>query len=685
MTGERRHGARAHDDHGVAMLLVLFWGFGMLVLAMIAGQFVLNLVRPSDEAEASFQAWTAAEAGIEEFRGRIAVAEGGSLTSALTPATNPALAGWVELNGTGSGDPRFTYTVDASRASSAGRMTITSTGTMNGQTRTVVATLAKQTMFDYAYASMYETVAPKYPDYYLGGSQQITRAQAEAWCGNRYWYESGPTSATPNWTAANGPNHRDSAACVGGLVTNWAIGQNVTFTGGLIHTNDVFMLNTNNTNLPTFNVNDVFQGPVESSCPPSTAVSVGCPDNHRWLSGYLVAGKSSYVVDESAGPAVPGWNPELASKIEIRNEGLAVLKAKAKEAGCLFTGPTRLRFYPDGTVVVTSPDTKTANPTTGGIDCGGTALAGDPANPTTVRADALTPAQRGSAFNGVIYVQDVPASTDDPNAWGTTTPPTCVDKSTSKSGFQFPFVVTKTDVEGYVDNQGFPGVAVPGFPEGSANASGNQREKFSTDLGTDSIASSCRQGTIYVEGTYSGRWTVVSEGDIAVTSDLVDATVPSNLRQDRTISFSANRTPVSGWGEPLANSTNAMGLVPDRLLYVYGCSSEKGCTDYQREARTKNLILNLSTVITDGCLTVMDQTLTSDFGRLTFMGSLGQKYRCPLAKPTGNSGYSLYVKYDSRFNSSEPPPFMAELSQEPWRVHSVQEIRPSSVSLPALP
>ena len=67
-------------------------------------------------------------------------------------------------------------------------------------------------------------------------------------------------------------------------------------------------------------------------------------------------------------------------------------------------------------------------------------------------------------------------------------------------------------------------------------------------------------------------------------------------------------------------------------------------------------------------------TLTTDFGQLTVVGSLGQKYRCPIAKPTGNSGFGLYVAYDDRFSRGEPPPYLAELSQEPWRVQAIQEV-----------
>jgi len=668
-------------DSGAALVMVLVWGVGLLLLALVMSTAVTRLVRPSDEAEQSFRAWTAAEAGIDDFRARVAASRNGDMSASLSPTTNAALAGWVPIPGVDpaeAGDTRFRYTLDTSRMSSAGRIIITSTGYAGGQYRTVRAELAKVTMFDYAYASAYETVAPRYPDYYTGSGlfdrTQPDRAEAELYCGNRYWYRTGPIPPPTSVT----PNHRDSSACIGGIVANWAIGENDRFIGR-VHTNDLFVLNTTSAKVPAFTTSTVFpSGAPASSCPPGQAgVSVGCPEGHRWIAGTVVNG-SSYVIDETQGPVDSDFQPPYEDPIEIRAEGRSTLLAKAKEAGCVFTGPTRLRFHSDGTLVVTSPDSRSANPTMPGINCGGTSL--QAADPRVARPVALTTADLGPSFNGIIYVQDVPTGSD-ANAWATT-PPSCQDKKPSTTALDpFPFVVTASSVTGsngttYTDNNGFSATqTLYGFPAEGTNASGAQRETFSTDLDTASVAQSCRTGTAYVEGVYSGRWTVVTEGDIAITSDIVDALVPTNLRPSRATTPSPTRNPPAGWGTPPASSTSVMGLVPDRMLYVYGCSKEKGCGSWDRTRMTTNLVLNVATVVVDGCLTVMDSTLTTDYGRLTILGSLGQKYRCPVAKPTGLSGFGFYVEYDSRFSRGQPPPYMAELSQEPWRVQSVQEVR----------
>ena len=672
-------------DRGAALVLVMIWGFGMLLLALVASQTVVNLVRPSDQAEQSFRAWTAAEAGVDDFRARVAAAQNGDITAAITGGTNPAIGSWIPIPGGESGDAVFTYTLDTSRAFSAGSIIIRSTGYAGGQYRTVIAELAKQTMFDYAYASNYETVAPEYPDYFSGTSGQISRTNAYAWCADRYWAESGPTKSQPNWTQANGPNHRDSEACIGGLLTNWAIGKNDRFLGN-VHTNDVFVLYTANADSPlsigqnAFDPSTVFTQNSTSSCPEPTAVNRGCLANHRWLASHRIGTTSE------AGGAAITWNPDAKTEIEIRNEGMAALKARAREAGCLLTGPTRLRFHADGTVVITSPDSKEPNPTTPGsiVNCGGTALQATVATASTPRPYTATPASLSSAFNGVIYVQDVPAS-GDPNSWPSGAP-SCADKNASTNGVQpFPYVPTATSGSPHPENEGFPaGDTLTGFPEKTANLSG-QVETFSTDQTSNKYSQACTRGTVYIEGSYTGAFTVVSEYDIAITSDLIDSSVPASLRPNRTGSVSASNTHPEGWGRPDPASENLMGLVPSRMLYVYGCGSNVGCTTYNRETRTTNLVINMASVAVNGCLTVMDGTLTSSFGRLSVIGSLGQKYRCPISKPTGNSGFSLWVEYDNRFTTLRPPPFLAELSQEPWRIQSMQEGRTVVAALPTLP
>lgn len=673
---------RRSHERGVAMVIVMMWGFAMVVLALIVSRAAINYIRPSDEAERSFEAWAAAEAGVDDLRARL-IASNGDIKPVLSASTNPALAGWVPMPG-GPSDVEFTYDVVSVKAEASGRIVVTSTGRAGDQVRTVEAQIQKRQMFDYAYASMYETIAPDYPDGWSGSGGYASHADAQAYCANRYWYVYG--LAGPG---LYGP--RDSGLCVGQVsneAKNWPIGAFYKFLGGPVHTNDVFMLDAAGPGfLPSFDPKTVFTDKVSSSCPDLTIAgqTVACPTNHRWLA----SGKLKVYDDQTGGPADPRWTIDYESPLEIRVEGRAAMKTAALRAGCVYTGPTRIVFNADGSFTVTSPDTKDADPPSANgitrddsVNCGHDTLKGDGstiASATTPKSATVTQAMLGSNFNGVVYVQSLQSLTaSDPNAWGATTPPSCANKSAAGA---FPFVVV-----GKTDPAFSSAVTTPGFPEiGTSTLTQSSKwERFSTDWPDDkaspTYASTCKLGTAYVEGTYAGKWTLVTEWDTALTSDILDASLAANLRPVRTATGDPTGVPTTlpdTWGVPPASSTNVMGLVPDRMLYVFGCSSEKGCGgDFKRIARTKSLVLNLSTVVVNGCLTVQDITSTGGtYGVLTYVGSLGQRYRCPIQKPSGNGGFDgLRVVYDARFKYMEPPPYISEMSNEPWKIMKIEEI-----------
>lgn len=698
MTNHRT--ATTARDEGVAMVIAMIWGFAMLVLALIVGQSVLNLVRPSDAAERSFQAWAAAEAGVEDLRARLIAAEGGDISGPTSAATNPALTGLRPIPGGSSADTTFTYNVDTNRAAAAGRVVVTSTGRAGDQVRTVEAQLQKRLMYDYAYASMYETIPSTFPDYWSGTGQFLTRAEGTQYCMNRYWYQTG---ANPDTTA--NPNHRQSNRCLSGETTNFAIGGTFyKFVGGPVHTNDVFTFRTNASNALDFNPRTTFEYGVTSSCPVSvTGLQVGCPSNHRWIANNVISNSTGYITDETFGPPVSGtptWEVGYESQLEIRHEGLAVMKKRALEAGCVFTGPTRLKFFADGTVLVTSPNSVDPDPTgvpdptntsqtvtrNAAVNCGGAQLKGSASSPTVVRSVALgTDDLPTAAFNGVIYVQNAPAASDPAGGWSTPLP-SCADKQAAINGHQpFPYVVLGRDpVEGKTDVFMPSSTGLKGFPGATTNPTG-QRETFATDPDGGNSAEtatdgSCGKAVVYVEGEYKGKWSIVSDYDIIFTSDLIDANVPVGKKPVRTTSTVTVPTGTlpADWGVPPSTSTNAMGLVPDRMLYIYGCSPERGCasSEFNREARVGSLVVNASTVITRGCLTVMDRTPTGgSWGQLTFVGSLGQMYRCPIEKNSGSGGFEgMRIVYDARFKTMEPPPYIAALSNEPWRILKIEEV-----------
>jgi hypothetical protein len=60
-------------------------------------------------------------------------------------------------------------------------------------------------------------------------------------------------------------------------------------------------------------------------------------------------------------------------------------------------------------------------------------------------------------------------------------------------------------------------------------------------------------------------------------------------------------------------------------------------------------------------------------GGIYLRGSLGQKYRCPVGVSGGGAAYQKFYQYDQRYMVEDPPPYMLELSNEPWKVKSYSE------------
>ena len=68
----QRRPAAAGNDSGMALLLVVAWTAVLMVVSLAVGQAVLGQIRSSDLNELSYQALSAAEAGVDEYRARLA-------------------------------------------------------------------------------------------------------------------------------------------------------------------------------------------------------------------------------------------------------------------------------------------------------------------------------------------------------------------------------------------------------------------------------------------------------------------------------------------------------------------------------------------------------------------------------------------------------------------------------------
>ena len=690
-------------DRGAALVMVVIWSAVLLAMAGVVSSAVLAQIRPSDRAETSYQAWAAAEAGVEDMRARLA-ADGtywkqveaytaDPLGQAAVATANPALAGWVDIPG-GDSEAQFTYSLDTTNASRTGRMTISATGRSGSGAdeviRSVEAEVQKRTTNEYAYLSNSENYPYDAPGVYGPPGQtskdgkKMSTTVAEVLCGSggaggdHYWYQwtdwsaslpQGPvaTVSATNPTITNYGPHKNSVACLHGEVRatdRWV---------GPIHTNDTWYLDPSIPNIDP-NVDSglstqVFRGPITSSCvgeSPGSPVNGTCRDNHRWISTATLPGESNlgtdprysaFILNEIPNNASENdklWNPQYETPVEMPSEAqITVIKNLAKSKGCVFSGPTRIRMTTvggAGKLIVTSPDTVDTAATSNAF-CGGTSLyATNPVNQPTITLDYATMVAAG--FNGLIYVEN--------SALGSAAP-SCQPKTADPKTSTYPWVIPQAATDTIAVSTGTP----LGLPAVGTAWVGNLGPSRVYDEWTDHPAQQCSKGHVYFQankagGGYTGQYTIAAEGDIVLTDDVVESSV-------------TNLDPTSsGWGIPDPSSTNQLGLVPKRWLYVYHLAPAKGGDNNAVSSTLRDLLLNFSILAPNKCLTVQDYNSVPQMNDLKVVGSIGQDNRCRITDPS--AGYdTLTVVYDERLARLGPPPYMAELSQEPWRVRSWSE------------
>ena len=297
----------------------------------------------------------AAEAGIDDYIFRLG--ENGNYwqynAANLPPDGNKAFTKYVQVSGSVT-PSKFRYDVDASTIATNGIVKLTSTGRVGNAARTVRASLRRRSFLDYLYFTDFETVDPA-----LYTGTPFTPAQAQTRCAFHYYGGVGNQRDEPGRVDFTGDSDSSGAYC-----------SDITFVGidklnGPMHTNDAFMVCGARSSSATRRR----AGPGASgmlyrdNCPTSTPVF--------------------------ANPT----GPIYATPLTMPPTNSAIKSATvAGTGGCLYTGPTRIKLLSNGTMTVKSPFSKNTN-------------------------NAACPKNGTGALptNGVIYVQNVPSSSSDPN------------------------------------------------------------------------------------------------------------------------------------------------------------------------------------------------------------------------------------------------------------------------------
>ena len=570
---KRRH---PNDDNeaGIALVMVVAISAVLTLLVSAAFIYALGNIKKATSDNQWNSALAAAYAGIEEYQSRLAEeptylkfgnpASTFSVGSAvsLPPDTNKAfglgatgtwagIAGSEQLDSNGNvASPRvyqaeYRYEIDNSDYINTGVLKIRSTGRAGGQTRSIVADLRQQGFVDFLYFTDYEMQDPV-----VSGKNAATCVKY-AWAGR-------PSSTSSNTCGEIGFGSADVIA-------------------GPAHSND------------TLRVCDAtFKGPVTTAYNPATGVKYTPRDsNGSTCNGQVfeLAGYPAY----SPVVAMPSTNAQI--KRETRSD---LTGTDVPRPGCLFTGPTQITLNSNGSVTVRSPWTKA------------TRVSGDPATSGTAPAECGSIADLkttgGATFtppaNNVLYIQNVPAVSGDPNYWSAS------DQPNTNSC------------------KGAPDGNFASTPAGNGLGYPLQGEVAATD------SYKCRNGDLFLKGDLDGSMTIAAENYVYVIGDV----------------------------KYKDSSDDILGIIGNNAVWIWNPVNSSGNSLIGgSNRRVDSAILSVA-----HSFMVQNYTTGGARGILTVNGAIAQKFRGTVRN--GANGYTKNYVYDPRLRYTAPPKFLSPVS-----------------------
>jgi hypothetical protein len=310
---------------------------------------------------------------------------------------------------------------------------------------------------------------------------------------------------------------------------------------------------------------------------------------------------------------MPPTNAEM--KKETRND----LPTEVALPGCLYTGPTVITFTSDGKMNVKSPWTRKTNIAATAAGASNPAQCGTPGTGTNGLGSAGGATIDVLASN-VIYVQNVPTVSGDPN--NPATSPTWASGVTCGN----------SDAGGWSMGSGSNITRYPVTDEITPDGSDATNPAYG-----------CKNGDVYVKGTFKGAMTIAAENYVYVTGDLK-------------------------YSDP---AKDIIGLVGNGAVWVWNpMKSVTSGNWWNQTTTTKPLLTDASSgrTIQAAILSVAHTFQVQNYnqggdarGTLTVKGSIAQAFRGPVGL-VGGSGYIKAYKYDTRFAYMAPPKFLSPVS-----------------------
>lgn len=565
---------RADDDCGWAMVTVMGLMTTMMVLVAVALQLAVGSIGTARGNQDFHGAVAAAQAGVSDFVYRLNADNTYYRFDAANPDTstsgNAAFTGWVDIPGTSSA---YSYTVPAGQSvEQTGQVQLDVTGRVGAQERTVTVTLGRKSFLDYLYFTKFETTDPLAS--YDADTDPANDATRQSECGR--------------------PFDQRPSIC----------------------------------SLVPFSTGDRMRGPVYSA---DKMYMTGTPVFEDVVeTGWNVAPHWA----EYTGPGAQGTpnpslmfegGPPLHGTAELPSTN-ASLRDAAQATGCVYTGPTRIIFKPNGTMDVTSPWTTTVNACGSFNSTNGYTTVGLPVKP-----------------NSAIWVQRSPGTTS-----------CTLDQQRDRVGFPIRYTSGGTV---YEDNT-LLGGASPLFYD-------------------------CHNADVFVEGWVKGRLTLGADNNVVVTGSLryvgagdsAVSTAPGEVDADVTGS------------DVLGLLANRFVAVYHPLLCTTRDTETSLCTAGDNLSRTPptsalrptaypltDVQIDAAIVAPSNSFLVQSNKSGPQLGTLTVLGAIVQQYRGAVAGVSGGlpRGYAKNYHYDERLRYA-PPPFLGDLARTSWGVRQFVE------------
>lgn len=581
------HARALRDDRGVALAMVIGMAAVLLLLVSTALTFSVSAMTKAKTDDNANAALAAAYAGVSDYQSRLtndntyqrygdktapfSVSTG---STALSPdTTNLAFdwgvgGRWATIAGA-TGNTAYRYEVDNSQYANKGVIRIRSTGRSGTVTKSIIANVRQKGFLDYLYFTDYETQDPAITGKLVSKCEIYYPDRDDDDCGGAIQFGAGEV--------INGP----------------------------LHSNDALYICAGST----------FNGSVTSAY--NTA-----PFYRNCGAANFTQGKPAH--DDSL--EMPPTNTEL--RYETRSDLTAT---DVPRPGCLYTGPTKVTFNGDGTMTVRSPWTKAVNITaTGGATntaCGTPGLGTN--NGTTLGSSAgqtiPVPVQN------VVYVQEVPSDTADPNGWAATSTPAGFSCPENGNGLGFPMDTTTTSGRTTIETK-------------ETNLSSKAGPYYG-----------CRAGDVFVKGSVDkavkGQVTIAAANYVWVTGNLK-------------------------YADP---GVDVLGLIGQNAVWVwnpYGTVKTSGSGS--NSTTTDSLLTDTGREIDAAIMSVKHTFQVQNFedgsprGQLTVLGAIAQKFRGTVGRPP--IGYSKNYSYDVRFRSIAPPKFLQAVSTT-YGISQVAEVK----------